>query len=133
MGNVGCDKYFNLIYFNLITNFTQFPPAMGNVGYDIHISIYFSSISSLIYLHFIQQWEMLVVAKLNWDLNLVTAVDFVDVLLGRLGIMRDSVLRRHAVTFVSIAVTGKLLMQYCAVMPEVRLFYLFIYISNHKL
>ncbi|CAG0884049.1 unnamed protein product [Cyprideis torosa] len=51
-------------------------------------------------------WELLLLSRLKWDLSAVTAFDFVDVLLERLGQFRNSTLRRHCHTFISLAVTG---------------------------
>ncbi|XP_018016967.1 G1/S-specific cyclin-D2 [Hyalella azteca] len=53
----------------------------------------------------ITQWEVLVVAKLGWDLGHVTALDFVDSLLRRLAVTGDNIVRRHALTFVALAAT----------------------------
>ena len=48
------------------------------------------------------------VAKLGWDLCPVTALDFVDTLLSYLKVeLKDSVVRRHALTFVALAATGQ--------------------------
>jgi hypothetical protein len=78
-----------------------------------------------------QVWEMLLLGKLGWDVSGVTAFDFVDHLMERLdlsssssspvtnssgrnvlqstGSVRDSatVLRAHALTYVSLCCTGK--------------------------
>ncbi|KAF2351257.1 Cyclin N-terminal [Trinorchestia longiramus] len=53
----------------------------------------------------ITQWELLVVAKLGWDVNAVTAVDFVDSLLRQLAVTGDNIIRRHTLTFVALSAT----------------------------
>ena len=65
-----------------------------------------------------QQWEMLLVSKLGWDLLPVTACDFVDQLVALVPLVAGGstttqrvqvspLLRRHANTFVQLATTGE--------------------------
>ncbi|XP_018016979.1 G1/S-specific cyclin-D3 [Hyalella azteca] len=52
------------------------------------------------------QWEILVVAKLKWDLCPVTAIDFVEVILQQIPVPVDVTgVRRHASTFIALAAT----------------------------
>ncbi|XP_068595351.1 G1/S-specific cyclin-D1 [Brachionichthys hirsutus] len=53
------------------------------------------------------QMELLVLAKLKWDLASVTPLDFIDHLLSRLPVQRENVamLRKHAQTFVALCAT----------------------------
>lgn len=51
---------------------------------------------------------MLLLGKLGWDASAVTAFDFVDHLMERLGVGETaSLLRGHALTHVSLCCTGK--------------------------
>lgn len=61
-----------------------------------------------------QQWELLVLSLLKWDLSTVTPLDFLQLLLSRLpikskrsaDITMDKV-RKHAQAFISLAARGK--------------------------
>ena len=100
----------------------QFPNAMK--------SKYANDLS---HLHDEQVWEMLLLAKLQWDVSGVTAFDFVDHLMERLPLCRSAaalkdvtnkqqsrlllltsapsastLVRGHALTYVSLCCTGKL-------------------------
>uniref|UniRef100_A0A6A7G2P5 G1/S-specific cyclin-D3-like n=1 Tax=Hirondellea gigas TaxID=1518452 RepID=A0A6A7G2P5_9CRUS len=56
----------------------------------------------------IRQWEILVVAKLRWDLCPVTPIDFVDVLLQQISIDADTgSVRRHAAVLIAVAATER--------------------------
>lgn len=52
---------------------------------------------------------MLLLSKLGWDVSGVTAFDFVDHLMERIGTSSTStgILRGHALTHVSLCCTGK--------------------------
>lgn len=60
----------------------------------------------------LQHWELLVLSKLKWDVAGVTAHDFLPLLLSRLplrGLVDTHMVQRHAQTFISLAASGKLL------------------------
>ena len=61
----------------------------------------------------LQVWEMLLLARLEWDVSGVTAFDFVDQLMERLAVCRGHTrtdvrrtVRGHALTYVSLCCTG---------------------------
>ena len=57
----------------------------------------------------LQEWEVLVISKLKWDLCPITPIDFVDVLLAQLPMVSNSVtIRKHCATFIAVAATGKI-------------------------
>lgn len=64
----------------------------------------------------LQTWELVVLSQLNWDVNILTAHDFVDFILVRSPSQATSnpnnkysqVIRRHALTFISLCYTGKI-------------------------
>jgi len=60
-----------------------------------------------------QEWEMVVLQALKWDVAAVTAGDFVDVILCQLSMVdvdeqseRGAVVRHHAHTYVIVAALG---------------------------
>jgi hypothetical protein len=57
----------------------------------------------------LQEWELLVLCKLKWDMATVTAQDFLELLVMRLHlgdlVLRDTVIR-HAQTFIALATKG---------------------------
>lgn len=57
----------------------------------------------------LQSWELLLVSKLGWDLAPITAFDFVDHLLCRVPFIGcdPAIARKHATTFLAVAVTGE--------------------------
>lgn len=63
----------------------------------------------------LQTWELAILAQLNWDVNLITAMDFVDLLLVRSSEFEPypssnkhgSIVRRHAITFIALCSTGR--------------------------
>ena len=66
----------------------------------------------------VQEWELVVLQALKWDVAAVTAADFVDVMLCQLTMIdvdddddqtspqRRLVIRHHALTFVILAALG---------------------------
>lgn len=55
-----------------------------------------------------QNWELLVLSKLQWNIASITGYDFVDQILERCTWGNDTqLIRRHAHTLVSICYTGK--------------------------
>ena len=71
----------------------------------------------------VQEWEVVVLQALKWDVAAVTAGDFVDVILGQLSLLNDvdasrrhrhdseltdrrSLVRQHALTFVVLCALG---------------------------
>ena len=55
-----------------------------------------------------QQWELVVVSKLGWDLAPVTASDVLEHLLQRLPeTYKSEMVYRHSTTFVALAITGE--------------------------
>lgn len=62
---------------------------------------------------FLQTWELVVLSQLNWDINFITAFDFIDFILVRsskangAGKKYKQIIRRHAITFIALCATGK--------------------------
>ena len=57
----------------------------------------------------LQQWELLVLSALKWDISVVTPLDFLEHFLSRLAI-RDldlNKVRLHAQAFICLAAQGK--------------------------
>ncbi|GBP77819.1 hypothetical protein EVAR_51865_1 [Eumeta japonica] len=53
-----------------------------------------------------QQWEIILLQRLNWHLSSVTAFDFVDPLLARIPWGRaNPLIRTHALTLLSVCYT----------------------------
>lgn len=56
----------------------------------------------------LQNWELLVLSKLEWKMGAITGFDFVDQIIERCSWKNENVLlRRHAHTLVSVASTGR--------------------------
>lgn len=57
----------------------------------------------------LQDWEVLVLGKLKWDLAAVIAHDFLALILHRLSLPRDrqALVKKHAQTFLALCATGK--------------------------
>lgn len=56
----------------------------------------------------LQKYELLLVAKLDWDLSAITAFDFVDHILQRIKWSRkDDMIRRHSLILLHLCYTGK--------------------------
>ena len=59
---------------------------------------------------YLQDWELLVLCKLKWDLSAVTSIDFIDVLLHRLSLPSADILKRvrkAALVNLSMTLVGK--------------------------
>lgn len=56
-----------------------------------------------------QEWELVVIELLDWDLSAVTPVDFVEQMLSRLSdVFSDAAaVKRHAITFITMCTTGQ--------------------------
>ena len=56
-----------------------------------------------------QDYELLVLSRLKWDLSAITPHDFLEQILSRLPIdhERAQTIKRHAQTFIAICATGK--------------------------
>ncbi len=65
-------------------------------------------VSKILHIVF-QDWELLVLSKLKWDLSAITPHDFLEQILSRLPIDRanSQTIKRHAQTFVAICSTGR--------------------------
>lgn len=65
---------------------------------------------------FLQDWEVLVLGKLKWDLAAVIAHDFLALILHRLSLPRDrqALVKKHAQTFLALCATGKSPTHTCA-------------------
>lgn len=100
--------------------------VMGDEAY-LHVYMHFIRINNIIFLcHYItylfflfvcfQQWELIVLSKLKWNISSVTPLDFLEHLLIRLPISNRhtdiSKIKKHAQAFISLAARGKLLHQY---------------------
>lgn len=55
----------------------------------------------------LQDWEILVLGKLKWDLSAVTPYDFLEQIFCRLSLPNASVIRKHAATFIALCCTGR--------------------------
>lgn len=62
----------------------------------------------------LQDWEVLVLGKLKWDLAAVIAHDFLALILYRLSLPSDrqALVRKHAQTFLALCATGNELQAY---------------------
>lgn len=64
-----------------------------------------------LYFIFLQQWELIVLNKLKWNISSVTPLDFLEHLLVRLPINKQhtdvSKIKKHAQAFISLAARGK--------------------------
>jgi hypothetical protein len=56
-----------------------------------------------------QEWELVVLGKLKWNLAAVTPHDFIEHILRRLPQQREklSLIRKHAQTFIALCATGE--------------------------
>lgn len=56
-----------------------------------------------------QEWELLVISKLEWKIVAVTSFDYVDHIMEQIKWKRrnDSMLRRHMLTLISFCYIGK--------------------------
>lgn len=63
----------------------------------------------------LQQWELIVLSKLKWNISSVTPLDFLEHLLIRLPISNRHTdinkIKKHAQAFISLAARGKFLEQ----------------------
>ncbi|CAJ0946348.1 unnamed protein product [Ranitomeya imitator] len=57
-----------------------------------------------------QEWELVVLGKLKWNLAAVTPHDFIDHILRKLPLPKDKLLivRKHAQTFIALCATAVL-------------------------
>lgn len=57
----------------------------------------------------LQEWELLVISKLEWRIVAVTSFDYVDHIMEQIKWKRrnDSMLRRHMLTLISFCYIGK--------------------------
>jgi hypothetical protein len=67
-----------------------------------------------------QRWELLVLSKLKWDIAAVTPQDFLQLILVRLPIDRNTwdahMIHRHAQTFIALSTRGEYLR--ALILPE---------------
>jgi len=56
-----------------------------------------------------QEWELVVLGKLKWNLAAVTPHDFIEHILRKLPLPKDKLLliRKHAQTFIALCATGR--------------------------
>jgi hypothetical protein len=68
------------------------------------------------FLSFLQNWEVLVLSRLNWNVATITPLDFLELLLARLPIENNATrcadislekIRKHAQTFIGLATRGE--------------------------
>ena len=54
-----------------------------------------------------QEWELLVLSRLKWDLSAITPHDFLEQILSRLPVEKQKaqIIKRHAQTFISLSAT----------------------------
>lgn len=57
----------------------------------------------------LQEWELVVLGKLKWNLAAVTPHDFIEHILRKLPLPKDKLLliRKHAQTFIALCATGR--------------------------
>lgn len=57
----------------------------------------------------LQEWELIVISKLQWRIVAVTSFDYVDPIMEQIKWKRrnDSMLRRHMLTLISFCYIGK--------------------------
>lgn len=57
----------------------------------------------------LQEWELVVLGKLKWNLAAVTPHDFTEHILRKLPLPKDKLLliRKHAQTFIAVCATGR--------------------------
>lgn len=62
------------------------------------------------FLHLFQDWELVVLGKLKWNLAAITPHDFIEHILRKLPFSRDKLLliQKHAQTFIALCATGML-------------------------
>ena len=64
----------------------------------------------------VQEWEVVVLQALKWDVAAVTPGDFVDVILCQLSMLnvntsqRQALVRQHALTYVVLCALGSMLL-----------------------
>lgn len=64
----------------------------------------------------LQEWELVVLGKLKWNLAAVTPHDFIEHILRKLPLPKDKLLliRKHAQTFIALCATGRPRCSACA-------------------
>lgn len=84
------------------------------LSFDFKWSHYFNSMTKFSEFFFsfsLQQWELIVLNKLKWNISSVTPLDFLEHLLVRLPINKQhtdvSQIKKHAQAFISLAARGK--------------------------
>jgi cyclin D2 len=57
----------------------------------------------------LQEWELVVLGKLKWNLAAVTPHDFIEHILRKLPQQKEklSLIRKHAQTFIALCATGE--------------------------
>lgn len=102
--NQFCVKIFNDFFLPFITNNVYFAikPRKARKFFPSF------KLTHFLFLPFIlQDWEILVLGKLKWDLSAVTPYDFLEQIFSRLSLPNVSVIRKHAATFIALCCTGK--------------------------
>lgn len=70
----------------------------------------------------LQQWELIVLNKLKWNISSVTPLDFLEHLLVRLPINKQhtdvSQIKKHAQAFISLAARGKFKIEFIFVLSN---------------
>lgn len=63
----------------------------------------------------LQEWELVVLGKLKWNLAAVTPYDFIEHILRKVPLPKDKLLliRKHAQTFIALCATGRLSCSAC--------------------
>lgn len=57
----------------------------------------------------LQEWELVVLGKLKWNLAAVTPNDFIEHIMRRLPLPEDklALIRKHVQTFIALCATGQ--------------------------
>jgi cyclin D2 len=59
----------------------------------------------------LQEWELIVLRTLKWEISAVTPHDFLEYIISRMPLNNDErrAVRRHAKTFIALCASGKFL------------------------
>lgn len=98
------------------------PSAAADVAMEMEIVTWFSAITLLTRFPsssssvLLQEWELVVLGKLKWNMASVIPNDFIEHILRRLPLPKDklAMVRKHTQTFIALCATGNALSQVCS-------------------
>ena len=83
------------------------------IGSSIYVRYEVKHARKIIPVYTVQEWELVVLQALKWDVAAVTAADFVDVIISQLSVIdageqsrRRAKVRQHALTFIVLSALG---------------------------